>query len=456
MSHDNGPWDESLESMRVRLRLGAWVILLCIALFAVSDFREPPSVRAQLQFLRIVQFSAIALALYLNSRTTSRHVLLAMGVAFISMVCVTSALAGCFRGDPRTQVVTDLALTLATSATLPWGALPQMICVLVAGASMLLGVWWTYGTLAAMTAHTVVGVTAAFIASIYIAYQFQQYRQARDVAEAELAEARDQALTSARAKTIFLANMSHEIRTPMNVIIGMTDMALDADLPAEPREYLRRVRASATSLLGIINDVLDYSKMEDGKLTLHVIDMSLRATIDDVVALFTPSAEAKHLVLASIVADELPASVVGDPGRLRQVLTNLVGNALKFTETGSVTIEVSVVDPVARRVTVRIAVRDTGIGIPLDQQVSMFERFTQVDTATTSPYGGTGLGLTICRELVTLMGGQMAIESTPDVGTTIWFDVAFELGASELEARVERSYAPGKRPSSRRIVAESK
>ncbi len=436
ISHDSGGWDEAArESMRARMRVGNWVILFCIALFALSDFREPVAEHAALQRLRIVQLAVIALGMWVNRRATSRRTLLAVAIGVVSMVYVTSAVAGYVRGDPRTQVLTDITLALATAATLPWGALPQISSGAVGAASMLCGAWWTYGTLAAMTPHTVVGVAVAMLASVYIAYQFQSYRHARDVAASQLAEARDDALASMRAKSAFLANMSHEIRTPMNVIIGMTDMALDIELPRDAREYLDRVRAAATSLLGIINDVLDYSKMEDGKLTLERVDMSLRAAVDEVVTLFTPSARAKCLTLTSTLDVALPPFVVGDPGRLRQVLTNLVGNALKFTETGGVSIAVAMRDAAEGRVRVRIAVRDTGIGIAHERQAAMFERFTQADTSTTSRYGGSGLGLTICRELVSLMGGEMGIQSAPGAGTTIWLDVAFEQGDAATTLR---------------------
>ncbi|HLK10759.1 MAG TPA: ATP-binding protein [Candidatus Binatia bacterium] len=251
---------------------------------------------------------------------------------------------------------------------------------------------------------------------------------------AELARARDQALASTRSKSLFLANMSHEIRTPMNVIIGMTDMVLDSALTAEQRDALARVRAAAIGLLGIINDVLDASKIEAGRMTIEVVEMNLRRTIEDAAGLLTPAAATKGLTLAVVIPPDLPARLKGDPVRLRQTLVNLIGNAVKFTEAGSVTVEASVVQRRRAHVTVRLSVTDTGIGIPPERQASIFESFAQGDDSTTRVYGGTGLGLAICRDLVTLMGGRMGVESEPGRGSAFWLELTLERAAVETPA----------------------
>ncbi len=551
--------------MRVRTRIGNWVILSCVVLFALSDFREPQSARYWLQLIRLVQFSVIGIASYLTERV-SRRWLTVPTIGVVGMVFVTSAVIGYLRNDPRTQVVTGVTLALGTAATLPWGAWPQLVCVVIAGISMTIGARMHYGTLTGLTAHTVAGIAVAMLSSIYIAYQFERYRSARDAAEGalrrneerfrsliehgsdiitiidrdaviryespsvarvlgfdpdaligrhvaefvhpddhprvraalwqsfdagrtaafecrcrradgswchidvvatnllgdasvegvvfnwrdvserkraederaayvrELAHARDEALASTRAKSAFLANMSHEIRTPMNVIIGMTDIVLDGEVPAESRHCLERVRVAATALLAIINDILDTSKIEAGKLTLEEVELDLRATIEDAVALLVPSASAKHLSLGCALPPDLPPRVKGDPGRLRQVLTNLVSNALKFTDSGGVTVEVRVLRETAAEVAMRFAVVDTGIGISRERQAAVFERFAQEDCSTTSRYGGTGLGLTICRQLIELMGGRMGVESQSGRGSTFWFELAFERAAATAAA----------------------
>jgi len=304
---------------------------------------------------------------------------------------------------------------------------------------------WTF---CPVVAHGLVRGYALDMTEIH-ATQQALHRSADQLRESnrQLDQALAAAQESARVKAAFLATISHELRTPMNGVIGMTSLLMETPLSPEQRSYADTIRQCGEALLQLINDVLECSKIESGKLKLERLDFNLRTVVENVLAQFAERAEAKGLELTGLVHAAVPTELRGDPGRLRQILTNLVGNAVKFTEKGEVTLQAFVDDDDPEAAVIRFQVRDTGVGISPAVQAKLFQPFVQADSSTTRKYGGTGLGLAITKQLVELMGGRIGVDSRPGHGSTFWCTVRFE-----KQPRSPRAILPAEDLQGRRIL----
>ena len=323
--------------------------------------------------------------------------------------------------------------------------------LLIAAVMYIMG---TYISLTGMAVETLRNHTRAAVRKAReLLHQLESKTDLLEVQSLELDRARVQAEAANRAKSQFLAAMSHEIRTPMNGILGTTELLLGTEMTADQRQLAKTTHNSTIALLTIINDVLDLSRVESGKIVLEQTRFDARVLVTEIVQLMEASANNKALILQCDVAQDLSSALVGDPGRLRQLLLNLIGNAIKFTQRGMVTVVVAVIEDRDDSVKLRFSVKDTGIGIPVERQAHIFDPFTQADASTTRIYGGSGLGLSIVREIVKLMGGEVGVTSVPGEGSDFWFAVDF---TKDTTPAIDDGVAPAARviAGCRVLVAE--
>ena len=419
-----------LALMRSRHRAGLLALGASTALLAIANLRVRPA-DPLLWIGGLAAPLSTVVAYRLLGWARSRTAVSAHIVAELSFLIILGAVGAYLTGQltPDTLPTSPgrlltLLLVFVCATTLPWSPWAQAgLCAATYVIDVVTG-RIVFGDFSAVTSVPGVATFVSLLASIYVVAQTDRYRRQRQRAELEMRRAKDAAEAANRAKSEFVAHVSHEVRTPVSVIIGMLDMVLDTELTSEQRCDLDRARAAAGNLLAIISDILDAAKIEAGKMSVETVEMDLRRTIEEALDLLGPAAAKKGLSLRCAVPRPLPACVCGDPVRLRQILVNLLGNAVKFTPRGEVVLSVDV--PPADgggpgTSLIHFSVHDTGIGIAAERQAKIFAPFEQADGSTTRTYGGTGLGLPICAQLVALMGGRIWVESEPGHGSTFHF-----------------------------------
>jgi signal transduction histidine kinase/CheY-like chemotaxis protein/HPt (histidine-containing phosphotransfer) domain-containing protein len=388
-----------------------------------------------------------------SARTQSPHIRVLLAAA--AFVVYALSFASLYRNlGPGVEAIGALPVMLtAAMFGMSWGVGAAVLTIglhIVLYSAVLGGGWWAFADHASLTSNLMlplVGLVLGRFRDLQTRLDDEVRERART--ETELRQARDDARqmtlnaeAASRAKSDFLARMSHEIRTPMHGVIGMAQLLFETDMDAVQSEYLEMIRSSANAQLLIINDILDFSKVEAGKLDLEETDFDLVALVEESSNLLMMEAAKKGVDLVFLKPPDIPDRVIGDPGRLRQILLNLLSNSIKFTSDGSVEIEIKVLSRDEQRVQLRFEVRDTGIGMSAEQAALIFEPFKQADTSTTRKFGGTGLGLTICRQLVDLMQGTIGCDSEPGKGSSFWFEIETAVAESLPTEEIDLAALP--------------
>ena len=424
-----------------RLRSTFWIAWVGIAgslLFDVSAGGPPWPIATA----KTAAILGLPLAMLVVSRLVERprSVLVGAGIAVLWLVNLVAVIGGVVTGDPTRVAFVVSFLAFAVAVFVPWGiqahatwvGLIVVACIVAFNGSNVLGT---------VPFQSLCAAAAATTSSLYIASSLEKQRMARRRAEllveqqardlraqtVELVAARDEALASTRVRSEFLANMSHEMRTPLHGVLGLTDILLDSDLPPDLHELAESIRRCGQTLSTLVDDVLDFERLAAGELTLRSEVFDPAAVLREATVMLLPTAQQKQLAMNHQVAAELPGLVEGDRVRFLQIVTNLVSNAIKFTDAGEVTIALSVLGRSTAHAILRFEVRDTGIGIPAELHEVIFEAFRQADGSMTRAQGGTGLGLTIARQLAEMMDGRIGLESAPGEGSTFWVELPLRL-----------------------------